>query len=107
MGQWPGEDPVGQPFEGNTVVGVAGNARWVAMQDPDAVEMYYLASPDDAPSLVALVRTSGSPERLRPWRRRPPRLSTRIFPDVRLVKTAFAGKLREAEISALSVTRAR
>ena len=103
--QWPGEDPVGQQFEGNTVVGIAGNARWVAMQDPDAVEMYYLAPPNEVPSLVALVRTAGSPEAVAPLAAAAAKaLDARIFPEVRLVKTAFAGKLRETEISALSVT---
>ena len=103
--QWPGEDPVGQQFEGNTVVGIAGNARWVALQDPDAVEMYYLASANELPSLVAIVRTTGSPEAVAPLAAAAAKaLDARIFPDVRLVKTAFAGKLRETEISALSVT---
>jgi hypothetical protein len=103
--QWPGEDPVGQQFEGSTVVGIAGNARWVALQDPDAVEMYFLASANELPSLVAIVRTSGPPEAVAPLAAAAAKaLDARIFPDVRLVKTAFAGKLRETEISALSVT---
>ena len=103
--QWPGEDPVGQQFEGNTVVGIAGNARWVALQDPDAVEMYHLASADDVPSLVAMVRTSGSPESVAPLVAAAAKaIDPKIFPDVRLVKTSYAGKLRETEISALSVT---
>lgn len=105
LGQWPGEDPVGQQFEGNTVVGIAGNARWMAMQDPDAVEMYHLASADDVPSLIALVRTSGSAESVAPAVAAAAKaIDARIFPDVRLVKTSYAGKRREAEISALSVT---
>ena len=54
--QWPGEDPVGQQFEGHTVVGIAGNARWVALQDPDAVEDY-LAGANELTSLVAMVKT--------------------------------------------------
>ena len=104
LGQWPGEDPVGQQFEGNTVVGIAGNARWVALQDPDAVEMYHLVSADDLPSLVAMVRTSGSPESVTPLVAAAAKvIDPKIFPDVRLVKTSYAGKLRETEITALSV----
>lgn len=103
--QWPGEDPVGKPFENNTVVGIAGNARWVALQDPDAVEMYHLASADDVPSLVAMVRTSTSPESVAPAVAAAAKaIDARIFPDVRLVKTSYAGKQREAEITAMSVT---
>ncbi len=105
LGQWPGEDPVGQLFMDNTVVGVAGDARWAALKDPDAVEMYHLASADDAPSLVALVRTSGSPESVAPLVAAAAKaIDSKIFPDVRLVKTSYAGMLRDAEISALSVT---
>jgi ABC-type antimicrobial peptide transport system permease subunit len=51
------------------------------------------------------VRTNGSPEAVAPLAAAAAKaLDARIFPDVRLVKTAFAGKLRETEIGALSVT---
>ena len=102
--QWPGEDPLGKQFEDNTVVGIAGNARWMAMQDPDAVEMYNLASADDVPSLVAMVRTSASPESVAPAVAAVAKvIDPKIFPEVRLVKTSFAGKRRDAQITALSV----
>jgi ABC-type antimicrobial peptide transport system permease subunit len=55
--------------------------------------------------LVSLVCTAGSPETVAPLAAAAAEgLDARIFPEVRLVKTAFAGKLRETEISALSVT---
>ena len=38
---WPGEDALGKAFDNRTVVGVAGSARQVALQDPDAVEAYF------------------------------------------------------------------
>jgi predicted lysophospholipase L1 biosynthesis ABC-type transport system permease subunit len=86
-------------------VGNAGNARWVALQDPDAVEVYHLASAGDVPWLVAVVRTTGSPEAIAPLAASAARaIDVRIFPDVRLVKTSYAGKLRETEITALSLT---
>ena len=102
--QWPGQDPVGQQFEGHTVVGVAGNARWGAMQDPDAVEAYYLAGPDDTASLVALVRTSGPSEALASMVAASTKaIDPKVFPEVRLLKTAFKDKLRETELSTLAV----
>lgn len=104
LGQWPGEDPLGKSFGGQTVVGIAGNARWVALQDPDAVEAYFLASADDAATRVALVSTSGAAEAVVPVVAAAARaIDPKIFPDVRLLKTAYAGKLREAEIGAASV----
>ena len=103
--QWPGEDPVGQQFEDHTVVGVAGNARWAALQDPDAVEAYYLAGADDLPMLVALVKTSGPPEALAPVVASVARaIDPKVFPEIRLLKTAFHAKRREAEISTMAVT---
>lgn len=104
LGQWPGDDPVGKVFGEHTVVGVAGNARWVAPQDPDAVEVYFLATAGDTASLVALVRTSGAAEAVAPVVAAAARaIDPKIFPDVRMLKTAYAGKLREAEIGAASV----
>ena len=103
--QWPGEDPLGRQFEDHTVVGVAGNARWAALQDPDAVEAYYLAGADDLPMLVALVKTSGPPEALAPMVASVARaIDPKVFPEIRLLKTAFHAKRREAEISTMAVT---
>src|ERR1700691_177569 len=43
-GEWPGQDPLGKKFtmgEDYTVVGIAGNARLVKIEDSDAVEAYF------------------------------------------------------------------
>ena len=57
--QWPDRDALGRPFQmgdtSYTVIGIAGSARLVAIQDPDAVEAYYLASNADLPSIVVLL----------------------------------------------------
>src|SRR4029078_9090921 len=50
--RWPNQDALGQPLQiGDapplTVVGIAGNARSLALQDPDSVELYRLAGEAD------------------------------------------------------------
>jgi predicted permease len=60
--RWPGGEAVGQPFtigDGPlTVVGIAGNARSLALGDPDAVELYRLARESDLTGLALIARTS-------------------------------------------------
>jgi ABC-type antimicrobial peptide transport system permease subunit len=74
------------------------------MQDPDAVEAYYLAGPDETASLVALVRTSGPSEALLPTVAASTKaIDPKVFPDVRLMKTAFKDRVRDAELSTLAV----
>jgi predicted permease len=103
--QWPAEDPLGKQFEGYTVIGIAGSARVVALQDPDAVEAYYLAEEADLPSMVVLVKASGPPEGLVPFVAAMARsVDPQIFPEVQLMKSSFERKLRETELSALAVT---
>jgi predicted permease len=104
---WPAEDPLGKPFQWDdvkyTVVGVVGNARMVALQDSDAVEMYQLAGGDDQPSMVVLVKTSGQPEGLVPSLLSIAKtIDPNLFPEIQLLKNSYQGKLQGAEYSALS-----
>ncbi|HEY9127394.1 MAG TPA: ABC transporter permease [Acidobacteriaceae bacterium] len=64
--RWPDEDPVGKAWSGGklTVVGVAGNTRAMEMNNSDATELYYLAGPEQLPSMSVLVKANGAPDNL-------------------------------------------
>jgi predicted permease len=107
--QWPERDPLGRPFQMGdaryTVIGIAGSARLVALQDPDAVEAYYLAGDADLASMVVLLRTAGPPEGLVPFVASLAKsVDPRIFPEVQLVKSSFRRKMEGAEHAAMSVS---
>ena len=59
---------MGRPFQmgdtSYTVVGIAGSARLVALQDPDAVEAYYLATDSDLPSMSGAIENGGAARRV-------------------------------------------
>jgi len=102
---WPGEDALGKQFDNHTVVGVSGSARLVALQDPDAVEAYYLVEAGDLPSMVVLVKTSGSPEGTVPVMSSVARsIDPKVFPQVQLLKTSFRKRVKDAELSAMAVS---
>jgi predicted permease len=111
--QWPTEDPIGKPFHvgmdsagadvNYTVVGVSGSARLVSPEDSDAVEIYQLANADTLPSMVVLAKTSAPPEGLAPIVAHIAKtIDPKLFPEVQLMKSAYRGKLKNAEYSALS-----
>jgi predicted permease len=107
--QWPERDALGRPFqigdESYTVVGIAGSARLVALQDPDAVEAYYLAGNADLPSMVVLLRSSGPPEGLVPFVASLAKsIDPKVLPDVQLVKSSFRRKMEGAGYAAMSVS---
>jgi predicted permease len=104
---WPTGDALGRPFQMGdvtyTVIGIAGSARLVALQDPDAVEAYYLAGDADLPSMVMLIKTVGSPEGLvRFVQALAKPIDPKIFPEVQLMKSSFHRKMESAEYAALS-----
>jgi predicted permease len=106
--RWPAEDPVGKVFrlgeDHLTVVGVSGSARLVSPEDSDAVEVYQLAQADMLPSMVAMVRTLAPPEGLvRSVASIAKSVDPRLVPEIQLMKSAFRGKLKTAESSALAV----
>ena len=106
-GAWPGQDPLGKKFLGEdyTVVGIAGSARLVKLQDSDSVEVYFLIGTADLPSTSVLVKTSASPEDLtRSVASTTEAVDPGTFPEVQLLKTGFRRKLRGAEASALTVS---
>ena len=102
---WPGQDPLGQQFDGRTVVGVAGSARQMALQDPDAVEGYFSIESGHLSSLAVVVRTTGPPEYvLLPVASVARSLEPGLFPEVALLRTSYQRKVDETELTALAVS---
>jgi predicted permease len=111
---WPAEGPLGKQFTAGygasgtpvnyTVVGVAGSARLVKLEDSDFVEVYFPIEADELPSLFVLVKTSAPPEEvIRPVASIAKSIDPGTFPEVEMMKTSFRRKLRGAEYSAASV----
>jgi predicted permease len=105
---WPGQDPLGKKFtmdEPYTVVGIAGTARVVKLEDSDSVEVYFPIAPADLPGTSVLVRTAAAPEGLvRQVASTAKSVDPNTFPEVQLMKSGFRQKLRGAESSALAVS---
>ena len=105
---WPGQDPLGKKFtmdEPYTVVGIAGTARVVKLEDSDSVEVYFPIAPADLPGTSVLVRTAAAPEGLmRVVASTAKAVDPNTFPEVQLMKSGFRQKLRGAESSALAVS---
>jgi predicted permease len=107
-GAWLGQDPLGKKFtmgEDYTVVGIAGSARLVKLEDSDSVEVYLPIEMSDLPSVFVLVKTSALPEDLaRSAASTAKATDPSTFPEVQLLKSGFRRKLRSAEYSALAVS---
>lgn len=105
---WQSRDPLGRTFtlgEDYTVVGIAGAARLVKLEDSDSVEVYFPLAPAELPATFVLVRTWGAPENIsRSVAATAKSIDARTFPEVQLMKTGFRQKLRGAESSALAVS---
>jgi len=107
-GAWPGQDALGKKFtmgQDYTVVGIAASARLIRLEDSDSVEVYLPVETADMPSVSVLVKTSAPPEDIvRPAASIAKTIDPRIFPEVQIMKASFAGKLKGAKYSALSVS---
>jgi predicted permease len=101
---WPGEDPIGRQYDDHTVIGVVGSARTVALQDAEAVEAYYLIRPEDMPLASVLVRSVGDPGALSGTvAGLVAAVDTKVFADVRLLRTTFQDRVQQAEVAAMGV----
>jgi ABC-type antimicrobial peptide transport system permease subunit len=80
------------------VIGVAGNARINAVNDDDATEEYWAAQPDDLPEMTILASTSGDPGSLPPIAKSiGESLDSRLFPEIRLLKTLYHERVSVVE----------
>ena len=107
--KWPDQDPLGQPFkigdETLTVVGIAGNARSLAIRDPEAVELYRLAREADLTGLAVVARIAGATEALAPaFSAVANAVDPNFKPQVQLLKDQFDQSVRDIESGALAVS---
>jgi predicted permease len=104
--QWPAGNAVGQRVNDNQiVVGVVGDAHVNALNDDDAAEAYWPASPQDLPSMVLVVRASGDPARLPAMAQSiSESLDPKIFPEIHRLALLYTDFLQPLEQIALVVT---
>jgi hypothetical protein len=107
--KWPNGDALGEIItigdDALTVVGIAGNARSLAMRDPDAVELYRLAREADLTGLFIVARTSvPSADVAAACSMVARNVDSNLTPQVQLLKTQFEASVRDMEIGALAVS---
>jgi predicted permease len=111
--RWPGQDPIGKRWEDGKgiVIGVAGNTRAMEMNNTDATEMYYLAEPEQLPSMSVLVKATGAPDNLTPTLislassgDAGSSRAKRLFPTVMLLKAGFRKNVAQAEMTTFIVS---
>ncbi len=108
--QWPGQDPLGKPLwrdgkSKDTIVGVAADARIKALNDGDAVEVYWAVQPEDLPATTLLIKTSGAPDGLVPKIKAiSDRLDSKLFPSIWLLKAGFHKTAADLEKLAMIVS---
>ncbi len=106
---WPAGDPLGQPItigdDVLTVAGVAGNARSLALGDPEAVELYRLVREADFTGLALVARTSGPTETMGPaFSAAANGVDPNFKPEVLLLKDQYEDHVRDMEMAALAAS---
>ena len=92
--RWPIEDPVGQSYEGRTVIGVVGDARTVRVGEQSATECYLPIDASQMADGVMVVRVDGPPGRAAVTVRAVMRADDpRLRPSVVPLRDAFEEKL--------------
>jgi len=107
--QWPGQNPIGQKFKNGDdsflVVGVAGNARVNAINDDDAVELYWPAQTADMADMVVMVKAAGEPGTLPPIVKSiSASLDPKLFPEARPIKLLYQENVLGVERVAMVVS---
>jgi predicted permease len=101
---WPGEDPLGKVYGGTTVVGLAADARTIALGDPSATEMYRPMDDAHLPGAVLVVRVRTDPSGSLPAIVAAARsVDARVAPATALLRDGFDRRLRGARQMALVV----
>jgi predicted permease len=103
---WPGDDPLGKSLDGDgdTVVGVAGRTRTVAMSETN-FEVYYPLQAGDAQSAALLVKTADPPEaHVETLRAAAQALDPKVMPTVTLVKESYRLRMQSAGHGAMVVS---
>ena len=106
---WPDRDPFGELLtirdDALVVVGIAGNARSLAIRDPEAVELYRLAREADLIGLAVVARTAGPPDALvAAFSAAAYGVDPNFKPQVQLLKNQFDQSVRDIETGAVAVS---
>ncbi len=104
---WPLESPLGKqvPLGQEVVVGVAGDARVVKLEDPDLTEIYYAAAPADLPGMTILVKSMGEPDALLPLAASLVKsIDAKVIPAVDPLKSALGRQVKSIEYGAMAVS---
>lgn len=92
--RWPGEDPIGQVYDGVTIVGVVADARTVRVSEHAATECYLAIEPGHLAGAVIVVRVDGAPRDAAATIRAIMRGDdARLMPSVVLLQEALEDKL--------------
>lgn len=107
--RWPDRDPLGELLkigdEALTVVGIAGNARSLAIRDPESVELYRLVREGDLTGLAVVARTAGPTAALASaFSAAANGVDPNFKPQVQLLKDQFDQSVRDIESGALAVS---
>jgi predicted permease len=102
---WPGDDPLGKLYDGKTVVGVVGNARTLAIGNPDATEIYMPMDDEHRAAGVLIVRVTTEPKgTLSAIVAAAQSVDPRVTPLVGLLRDALDDRLRPPRQIALVVS---
>ena len=92
--KWPGEDPLGKSYDGNTIIGIVADARTVRLNESGATECYRPIQPNDMPLSVLVVRVEREPQAAVPGIRAILQMEdARLVPQVTTLDEALAEKL--------------
>jgi hypothetical protein len=101
--RWPGEDPLGKTYEGETIIGVVNDARTVRLNEGAATEYYRPMRAKDMPGAVLIVRVDGAPQRFMNSVRavlqaEDPRLTPAVISLEEALATKLAGPRQAAQL---------
>jgi predicted permease len=92
--RWPGKDPLGQNWDGSTVIGVVADARTVRLNESGATEAYRPITSKDMPLAVLVIRTDDDPRPVVPSLRAILQAEDpRFIPQLTVLDEALAAKL--------------
>jgi predicted permease len=108
--RWPGQDPLGQIYDGSTVIGIVADARTVKLNEGRATECYRAIQPKDMIGAVLVARVDGSSRAAAPairsiMQNEDVRVMPQVVALVEALETRLTGQRQAAQlVSVLGVT---
>ena len=93
--RWPGEDAIGQTYEGATIIGITADARTVRLSEQAATECYLAIAPAQMAEAVVVVRADDPATAALPIRAALRETDPRLMPSIVLLRDAFQSRLQE------------